>query len=266
MAGIELLWISNSIPDIRNAIDAGIDWIFLDIETYGKDSRQPAGSFVSNHTIEDVKAIRAAFPDAKILLRINPLQKTTEEEVNRAVDAGINAIMLPFFKTIREVNEVLDLIGGRCAFWPLVETLEACEMVIRGELSGEAIARIHVGLNDLRLQLGCNFMFSPLLDPRVRNAIEHLRCSDRNFGIGGVSTLDSGLLTGRDVLSLHHFLGSSAVILSQDFRRIVKAGGLSAEVSRIREHWMTLGNVGANIVGNAATILGSIQMLETREG
>ena len=264
-SNMELLWISNSIADIALALDAGVDWIFLDIERTGKESRQPAGSFISHHSIDDVQRVRAVFPEAKLLLRINPLNQTTEYEINRSVDAGIDAIMLPFFKTSHELDQVISIISGRCRFWPLVETVEACEMVTQGHLSGKVVDRIHVGLNDLRLQLGCRFMFSPLLDRRVSSAINHLRCNDSPFGIGGVSTLDSGLLPGRDVLSLHHCLGSTAVILSQDFRRLVTPDGLISEVTRLRDHWASLCNVEECLPDWKATILNSIRTIESGE-
>ena len=261
---INLLWISNSEKDIRIALDAGIDWIFLDIETQGKASRQPVGSFISDHSMDDVERLRDVFPGAKFLLRINPLNQTTENEVNRAVSAGIDAIMLPFFKTKREVDEVAALVNGRCKFWLLVETLEACDMVTQDELAGVTIDRIHVGLNDLRLQLGCRFMFAPLLDARVSQVIEYLRCKGSQFGIGGVSTLNSGLLPGRDALLLHRCLGSNAAILSQDFRRAVNASSLAVEIRRLRDHWSALCKPDDSIASRLTSVLDTIQMLETR--
>lgn len=262
-SNMELLWISNSIPDIGSALEAGIDWIFLDIESIGKESRQPAGSFISHHKIDDIQLVRAAFPEARLVLRINPLNQATEYEINRAISDGIDAIMLPFFKTSFELERVISIIGGRCLFWPLVETVEACEMVTRGHLSIKGVDRIHFGLNDLRLQLGYKFMFSPLLDNRVESAISYLHNSGRKFGIGGVSTLDSGLLRGADVLSLHHCLGSTAVILSQDFRRVVAPDGLKLQVTGLRDHWATLCNVEKRLSDRKATILNSIRTLES---
>lgn len=264
-SNLELLWISNAIPDIAIALDAGIDWIFLDIERDGKETRQPSGSFISDHSMNDVDRVRAAFPQARLLLRINPLNPTTKDEINQAIDAGIDAVMLPFFKTNQELEQVVSLIGDRCEFWPLVETVEACEMTARGEMLDKGIDRIHIGLNDLHLQLGSRFMFTPLLDSRVDSAIEYLKCNGRRFGIGGVSAMDSGLLPGADVLSLHHCLGSSAVILSQDFRRIVASGGLSFEVGRLRNHWEALCNAGECLTDCKASVLDSIRMLEFGE-
>ena len=78
-SNLELLWISNAIPDIAIGLDAGIDGIFLDIESIGEESRQPAGSFISDHSIDDVHGVRAVFPEAKLLLRVNPLNQTTED-------------------------------------------------------------------------------------------------------------------------------------------------------------------------------------------
>ena len=67
--GLLLLWICNSAYDAESALRAGIDWIFVDIETRGKSARQPTTAFISKHKLRDVETIKSALPDARIVLR-----------------------------------------------------------------------------------------------------------------------------------------------------------------------------------------------------
>ena len=97
------LWICNSPLEARNALDAGVDWIFVDIETEGKSSRQPTTSFISDHELDDVQVIKNALPNARVILRINPVYGGTRLEIERAVDLGVDAIMLPMFRSLAEV-------------------------------------------------------------------------------------------------------------------------------------------------------------------
>ena len=55
-------------PDIALiAEEAGVDWIFVDMEFIGKDSRQGGLDTVKNHhTVQDVKNIKAVVTKAKV--------------------------------------------------------------------------------------------------------------------------------------------------------------------------------------------------------
>jgi len=235
-----LLWICNSIYDAEIAMKADIDWIFVDIEVRGKNVRQPKSSFISDHKLSDVGVIKAGLPDVKVVLRLNPLHHGTSSEVEDAISFGADAIMLPMFSSLNELIGVRDLIRGRAQFWPLVETPSACRLMSDIDIGSLGLDRLHFGLNDLRLALDYRFMFSPLLDSRVTDALYSVRASRIPFGLGGVSKLNQGALLGSDVLHLNFLLGSSAVILSQEFRRSAKNGSLALSVAALREHWSSL--------------------------
>lgn len=235
-----LLWICNSASDAEVAIQASIDWIFVDIETRGKASRQPTTSFISDHKIRDVEVIKAGLPSARILLRLNSLHDESAKEVEDAIKFGADALMLPMFSSIDELSRVRDLIRGRAQFWPLVETLGACRLMTEADIDSLGLDRVHFGLNDLHLVLDYRFMFSPLLDSRVTDALYSVKAAGIPFGLGGVSKLNRGALLGSDVLHLNFLLGSSAVILSQEFRRNLEAGSLGPSVAALREYWSGL--------------------------
>ena len=53
------MYITNQPAVARIAEDAGVDWIFVDMEFIGKDKRQGGLDTVQNHhTIEDVSNIK----------------------------------------------------------------------------------------------------------------------------------------------------------------------------------------------------------------
>ena len=237
---LSLLWICNSMNDAEAAICAGIDWIFVDIEVRGKAARQPTTSFISDHKLCDVKAIKAGLPYAQVVLRLNPLYRGTASEIEDAISFGADAIMLPMFSSLNELNEVRDLIRGRAQFWPLVETPGACQLMTETDVGSLGLDRIHFGLNDLHIALHYRFMFSSLLDPGVTEALSSVEASGVPFGLGGVSKLDQGALLGSDVLNLNFLLGSTAVILSQEFRRNAADGSLAQSVAALKEYWSGL--------------------------
>ena len=235
-----LLWICNSVSDAEAALRAGSDWIFVDIETRGKTARQPTTSFISDHKLRDVETIKAALPDARIVLRVNSLYEGTLGEVDDAIKFGADALMLPMFSSVEELSRVRDLIRGRAQFWPLIETPGACRSMTEADIGSLGLDRVHFGLNDLHLALNYRFMFSPLLDSSVTDALASIKANGIPFGLGGVSKLDRGALLGSDVLCLNFALGSSAVILSQEFRRNSESGSLGPSVAALREYWSGL--------------------------
>ena len=76
---------------------------------------------------------------------------------------------------------------------------------------------IHLGLNDLHLELGMKFMFQLLSDGVVEQLGNKIKAAGIPFGFGGIARLDSGMLPGADVLKEHVRLGSSMVIVSRSF-------------------------------------------------
>ena len=68
---LNLMYITKHPEIARIAEEAGVDWIFVDMEFIGKDCRQGGLDTVQNHhTVEDVANIRAAVTKASILFMI----------------------------------------------------------------------------------------------------------------------------------------------------------------------------------------------------
>ncbi len=217
------MYITNKPEVAKIAEDVGVDWIFLDMEFIGKDSRQGGLDTVQNHhTVEDVKAIRNVITKAKLLVRVNPIHETqsnypsSKDEINAVIKAGADIIMLPFFKTTEEVRTFIQLVGGRAKTLPLVETVEAADLIDE-ILEVPGIDMIHLGLNDLHLEKGMKFMFELLADGTVDILGGKIKAKGIPFGFGGIATLDGGVLPGSMVLKEHVRLGSTMVIVSRSF-------------------------------------------------
>ena len=220
---LKLMYITNKPAVAAIAETAGVDWIFLDMEFIGKDARQGGLDTVQNHhTVKDVKSIKAAVKRAKVLVRVNPIHDvlpnypSSKDEIDEVINAGADILMLPFFKSVKEVKRFIEYVGGRAKTCLLLETAEAA-VLIDEILELPGIDMIHIGLNDLHLELGMTFMFELLADGTVERLGNKIKVKGIPFGFGGIARLDSGSLPGADVLKEHVRLGSSMVIVSRSF-------------------------------------------------
>ncbi len=220
---LKLMYITNRPEIAQIAEQAGVDWIFVDMEFIGKDLRQNGLDTVKNHhTIEDVAMVKQSVSKAKVLVRINPIHEVkdgyfaSKEEIDATIEAGADILMLPYFKSVSEVNAFIDYVGGRAKTCLLVETAEAALLLDEiVELNG--IDMIHLGLNDMHLALGKNFMFELLANGTVDRLSAKIKAKGIPFGFGGIATLHGGALPGEMVLKEHYRLGSSMVIVSRSF-------------------------------------------------
>lgn len=217
--GLKFLLIVDDDGIARHAADAGVEILFVDLERNGKAERQPgAQNWKSKQTAEDVSRIRAAAPDADLLVRLNPMFDGTAAEVEDALARGADCLMLPMFTRADEVARFQDIVADRAVVVPLFETAaslqEIPEIVRRG-----APGRAHFGLNDLHLDLGMRFMFEPLADGVLEEPCAALREAGVPFGIGGVARVGEGILDPAVLLGEHVRLGSTWAILSRSFHR-----------------------------------------------
>lgn len=220
---LKLMYITKKPEIALIAEEAGVDWIFVDMEFIGKDARQGGLDTVQNHhTVEDVRNVKAAVTKAKVLVRVNPIHEalaeypSSEDEINASIEAGADIVMLPFFKTIAEVERFIRIVGGRAKICLLVETPEAA-LLLDDILNVDGIDMIHLGLNDLHLALGMKFMFELLSDGTVDRLAAKIKTKGIPFGFGGVATLTGGAMPGSMVIKEHYRLGSSMVIVSRSF-------------------------------------------------
>jgi citrate lyase beta subunit len=228
-AGLQFYFITADPEIARYAVESGVDRILVDLETLGKNERQGhLDTVISSHRIRDVAAVRNTLPRGTLMVRTNPLNPGTADELHQVLSAGADAVMLPYFHSASEARDFAELVAGRVAVVLLVETAGATrELAECCDIPG--IDRIHIGLNDLSLELGHRFMFELLIDGTVDRMARVLADAGMPFGIGGVARVGEGLLSAEAILAEHRRLGSSAAILSRTFHRQIDS------LTRLRE-------------------------------
>lgn len=223
---LKLMYITNDCNVARIAENAGVDRIFLDMETIGKQERQGGMDTVqSKHTFEDICKIKQALRKAELLVRSNPIHAGSREEIQRIISCGAEIVMLPYFKTVAEVEEFLSCVNGKARTMLLFETPESVELVDE-ILQLEGIDEVFIGLNDLSLGYGKSFMFSLLADGTVERLCLKFRQKGLPYGFGGIAAIGTGTLPAEAILKEHYRLGSSAVILSRSFCNYEKINNL----------------------------------------
>lgn len=216
---MKLFFITNSPEMARFAQDNGADRIFVDLEIFGKQQRQGhLDTVISSHSLADVAAMRPHVGAGKLLVRINPLNGGSADEIEQVLDAGADILMLPMFRSPAEVDIIAGAIAGRARLSLLVETVGAMQS-LRECAAVPGVSEVHIGLNDLHLELGNRFMFEPLANGLVDAMAAVLRDAGVPFGIGGVARVGEGKLPAELILAEHARLGSTAAILSRTFHR-----------------------------------------------
>ena len=220
---LKLMYITNK-PEVARIVESsGVDRVFLDLEYIGKADRQGGMDTVqSKHTLQDVALISNVLTSAELLVRVNPIHEassaycSSKEEIDVAIQNGAQVLMLPYFKTVSEVETFLSCVDGRAKTMPLVETPQAVA-AIDEILTLDGIDEIYIGLNDLSLGYGKNFMFELLTDGTVENLSDKFRKKGIPFGFGGIAAPGKGMLPSEYVIREHYRLGSTRAILSRSF-------------------------------------------------
>lgn len=220
---LKLMYITNQSDVAKIADENGVDRIFIDLEKIGKKERQGGMDTVqSQHSIEDISEVKNAIKQAELLVRVNPIHEETEayssseEEIEEVIKHGADIIMLPFFKTLEEVQRFFRCVDGRVRTSLLLETPEAVE-IIDEILKLPEVKEIHIGLNDLSLGYGKKFMFELLADGTVERLCRKFREKEIDYGFGGIAALGKGMLPSEYIIKEHYRLGSTCAILSRSF-------------------------------------------------
>ncbi|VEJ09835.1 aldolase/citrate lyase family protein [Actinobacillus delphinicola] len=220
---MKFMIIENNIDLIKFYDSIGIDRIFIDLEVLGKKERQGHLDTVItlNHSITDINKIKPLLKKSKLLVRVNPININSKYEIEQCIQNGADIIMLPMFKRVNEVKEFLTIIGGRVRTCLLLETSEAvCRIDDILDIPG--IDEVHIGLNDLHLAYGLDFMFELLTGGIIELIVNKLKKKNIPFGIGGIATCQGGAINGRIILGEYIRLGATQVILSRSFKKIVE--------------------------------------------
>ncbi len=241
---MKLYFITNSTTLAKFAVSAGVDRIFVDLEILGKDVRQGhLSTVISRHNITDVINIRSVLGVGQLLVRVNPIHKDSENEINQVIEAGADVIMLPMFHSAKEVKTFVELVNGRVKTSILIETVGAMTS-IEECVSISGVDEAHIGLNDLHLEMKKRFMFELFSDGQVDSMAKILKKYRVPFGVGGLARVGEGLLPAESLLAEHVRVGSTAAILSRTFHRqaktvedIQKEMNFSLEVKKLKDKY-----------------------------
>ena len=237
---MELILITNNSAQAQAMLSAGVDRIMVDLEIDGKEDRQGhLNTVISRHSFQDISVIRQALDESgrgALMVRINPLGPNSEDEIDEVLNRGADRIMLPMFKHPDEVARCIELIDGRA---PLTLLLETAAALVRLPqiLNIKGIDDLHIGLNDLYLDMGLDFMFELFGSGLLDHVARLIRAQGLPFGIGGVACVGTGKLPAELILAAHKHLGSERVILSRGFTQIIEEGGSAEEeIRKLRDY------------------------------
>ena len=160
------------------------------------------------------------------------MHEGTREQVERLLGAGVEVLMLPCFRSAREVAEFMDIVAGRADVVLLLETREAAED-LAAILAVPGVSEVHIGINDFALSLGLANRFAVLLDPVVLDACARVRAAGARLGVGGIGRAgDASLPLPADLMYAEIVrLGGEATLISRSF---LGTEALAAEVARAR--------------------------------
>lgn len=214
---LKLMYITNDPQTAHIAQQAGVDRLFVDLETVGKDLRQKGMNTVqSHHTIQDIRALRKVLTQSELLVRVNQIYPGSEKEIDEAILAGADILMLPYFQCAEQVRTFLRFVGGRTKTMLLFETPESVEQMDE-ILALDGIDECFIGLNDLHLGYHMKFMFELLADGTVERLCRRFEDAGKPYGFGGIARIGAGMLPAERILGEHVRLRSSSVILSRSF-------------------------------------------------
>jgi len=240
---MEFIYITNDPEIAVYAQDSGVDRIMIDLEYMGKGERQGHLDTVkSNHSLQDIEKVKSNLHRSKLQVRVNPIHEGFEREINEVIQRGADIVMLPMFKSKWEVERFISIVNGRANNSLLLETSQAL-VRIDDILEIDGINEVYIGLNDLYLSMGLDFMFELLSGGIVEYAVNKIKKKGIPFGFGGIARLGTGIVDASLILSEHVRLGSQIVILSRAFREGVKSLNelkalfdLKNEITEIRSH------------------------------
>lgn len=240
---IDLMLLTNDLEIVTIADEVGINRIFIDLEIIGKKERQGhLSTVISNHKIKDISKVKNILRSSELLVRVNPINTSSQDEIDAVIEAGADIVMLPMFTKPQEVYKFLMILNGRARSSLLLETPQALAR-IKEILKIDGICEVHIGLNDLHLGMGLDFMFELVSGGIIDYVTNILKEHKIKFGFGGIGRVGTGLIPAEEIIKEHVRLGSELVILSRTFRelfinksdKIKRLLRLTEEITKIRD-------------------------------
>lgn len=234
--------------DPRRAVavtGAGAAGVVVDWERRGKRRRQAgADTQINPDTPADLAAVRAALGNAgRLLCRVNGWGPWTAAEIGLALSTGADEVLLPMVRAAADVDAALEVVegaaGGGGGGQPrrlgiLVETVDAVRDV-ESLVGGRPLARVYLGLNDLRIDRRARSLFTPLVDGTVDRVAAVAAGAGVPFGVAGLTVPEGGSPVPCRLLNAALArVGASFTFLRRSFHADVAGRDVAVEVGRIR--------------------------------
>jgi hypothetical protein len=218
---------------VAEATRAGVDGFVVDWERRGKRRRQAGqDTQINGDTLADLQRVRSA-TTARVLCRVNGFGPWTRREIDAAVHAGADEVLLPMVTTTSEADRALRFAAGRCGLGILVETRAG--IAAAPDLARRPLSRIYLGLNDLRIDRGSDNLFEPLIDgtaDRLRSWV-----TGPLFGVAGLTLPDRGVPVPSRLLAAELVrLRADFTFLRRSFLTDTAGRPLAPAVAAMREH------------------------------
>ncbi len=226
----ELLLFSVERQFVLQAVEAGVDGIIVDWELTGKERRQAGADTEINHdTLEDLEKVRS-WVDIGVLCRINSPGPTTRLELEAAIGGGADEVLIPMARSPRDIEQIIEVVSGRCGVGVLIETIEAVERV--SEFAKLPLSRLYVGLNDLSIERRSRSIFAALADGTVERISAF---ANGSFGFAGLTAPERGEpIPCRLLIGELARLGSTFSFLRRSYKRDLRAETQAELVARLR--------------------------------
>ena len=171
---MKFLMITNNPKIAKYITNNGVDRLFIDLEKLGKNIRQGhLDTWKSNHSFDDIRIIRKEIKGKKILVRLNPWNNNSLNEINIAIEYGADFLMLPMIINFEEIYKFCKAVNSWVPVIPLIETRESLGF-LDAIIGLEGVREIYIGLNDLSISYGYKFMFEPLRNGMLDEAAKLL--------------------------------------------------------------------------------------------
>jgi len=213
---IELVLFENDAGNVPSHLDQGVFQFMVDMEVLGKDVRQLGfDTEIRPGTMENIRAI-SAIPGTVVWARLNHYGEHTASEVESAILAGANILLLPMVVSFEEVVKFISHINKRCKAGIMIETLQAAAAA--DQLNSLALDYAFFGLNDFAISRGGGSIFRALVDGTVQNVCNAL--PDVRFGVAGLTDINKGYpIPCKRIVEELSRLGCDFTFLRRSFRK-----------------------------------------------
>lgn len=231
----ELFLFTTDSEVARWALHAGVDGFVVDWEQTGKSDRQKEyDTQIGKDTLEDLHRLHTDVPDASILVRVEAEPEIMQRQIEDAVAGGASLIMQPMARSVQDVERFLGYLDGRAKSVIQIETEDLYRQ--RYEMADLPWDYAYIGLNDLAISRGREWLFEAFIDGTVDDIFEAL--PGRNIGLAGLTIVSGGFpLPFPKLFSEMARLGCAMTFLRRSFHREIVGRDLTAELGAARSLW-----------------------------